>query len=36
MMRATVAVFTALARPATKSNPDEKPVYFVRPTADAA
>jgi hypothetical protein len=39
MNRASMAVLIALAlvlAGCTKPNPDQKPVYFVPPTADAA
>ena len=39
MMRSTMALLVALSlvlAGCTKSNPDEKPVYFVPPTADVA
>jgi hypothetical protein len=39
MMKATVAILialTLLTASCTKTNNDQKPVYFVPPTADAA
>jgi len=39
MMRASVAIliaFALLLAGCTKTNPDQKPVYFVPPTADVA